>query len=138
MPRKKTLKSAALSVSPKEKTQVVEPTIVAAAGAAAAQATTGEKIKAVATAEQKPAAAAAIDSIVQASGSATLGQAIEQAMAQAVRDTQAESEAIAAEAGDEANKQARIAVLNDPIAVQARMMTYREKALAAWHPQAPA
>jgi hypothetical protein len=97
--------------------------------------TEAEPVAPVAAAEpvvpagRMPEAAEAVVDAIVASGGAALAQAAEEAMARAVLDIQAESEAIAAETGDENDKQKRIAALNDPVAVRTRMLEYRLKAL---------
>lgn len=63
----------------------------------------------------------------------TIEQAMSQAMSQAVLAVQAESEAIAAEGELTAEeKAAAIEAINEPGAVQARMLEARAAAKAAW------
>ena len=63
----------------------------------------------------------------------TLSETIERAMAKAVLDVQAQSEAIAAEGElSPAEKAEAIAAINEPDAMRARMLEARTAAKAAW------
>lgn len=63
----------------------------------------------------------------------SLAQQIEEAMEQAIHDTQTDSEVIWAETETTPeDKAVRIAALNDPETLRARMMQYRDKLVADW------
>jgi hypothetical protein len=71
--------------------------------------------------------------VVTVTGEMGLGSMIEHAMAQAILDIQAESEAIQAETGStDADKKARLDALNAPANVHARMQEARVKVKADW------
>jgi ssDNA-binding replication factor A large subunit len=123
---------------------------VAAKGTAAQTATVNAgapvTVAAKGTAAQIATVIGRISRLVDAAGSATqhadatalgvvsLGGMIEIAMAQAITDIQAESEAIWAESGStEADKRARIAALNMPANKRARVMQYRDQLRADWY-----
>lgn len=121
MPKPKTAKSGEVAPPP--------PVIKASAGSASAQASTG-----TGRGSQGISGKGAAGQTSAAKGDVSLGMMIEAAMAQAVKDTQKDSEAIWADAGmSDEEKKTSIAVLNDPAALRARMMQYRDKLRADWY-----